>query len=182
MTKSGLTKQRIYANWRAAPHGKLSDYIPIGKQAIEQEGEFYQHLVAWTFKNSQVRDAKIALPVLGLAYESDLELLDNSIAHLALLGPREMRKAFDFVREMRPKGKMSQMDRMIRAYLRQKEGEKGWDHLAIQHRKVLKALYALFSHRSGQPPRRGCDLRPVEGEHQRLDGRDQAGVAKGIDL
>ena len=141
--EQGLTKQRIFSELSKSSHGKLAEYVPIGKKAVEQEGEFFQHLIAWNAKHGQIRDSQIALPVLGLAFETDFELLDNSIAHLALLGPREMRKAFDFVREMRPKGKMSQMDRMIRAYLRQKEGEKGWDHLAIQHRKVLKALYAL---------------------------------------
>ena len=126
-----------------SPHGKLAEYVPIGKQAVEQEGEFFQHLIAWNFSNGQIRDSKVALPVLGLAYEKDQELLDNSLAHLAKLNPRELLKAFMFMRELRPAGKMSLMDRLVRDYLHQKETDRGWDGLAVQHMKVLRSLYAL---------------------------------------
>lgn len=143
MAEQGLTKQRIFAELSKSPHGKLSEYVGVGMQAVKTEPEFYQKLIAWNFKNGQIRDSKVALPVLGLAYESDLELLDNSVAHLAMLGPRELDKAFAFVREIRPKGRMNQMDRVIAAYLHDKERNRAWDHIAIQHRAVLKQLYAL---------------------------------------
>jgi len=143
MGEQGLTKQRIFAELSKSSHGKLAEYVPVGKQAVEQEGEYFQHLIAWNFRHGQIRDSKVALPVVGLAYENNVDLLDNSVAHLAKLGPRELRKAFDFIREIRPKGKMNKMDRVIAAYLNQKEAERGWDHIAIQHRAVLKALYAL---------------------------------------
>jgi hypothetical protein len=141
--EQGLTPQRIFAELSKSSHGKLSEYVAVGTQAVKEQGEFFQHLIAWNHKHGQIRDSKVALPVLGLAYEADLELLDNSVAHLAMLGPRELRKAFDFVREIRPKGKMTKMDRVIAAYLYQKEKDRNWDHMAIQHRGVLKALYAL---------------------------------------
>lgn len=141
--EQGLTKQRIFAELSKSPHGKLAEYVGIGKQAVAQEGEFFQHLIAWNLRHGQVRDSKVALPVIGLAYEGDKELLDNSVAHLAKLSPRELKKAFDFVREIRPKGKMNRMDRVIALYLNQKESERGWDHIAVQHRAVLKGLYAL---------------------------------------
>ena len=32
---------------------------------------------------------------------------------------------------------------MVGDYLHAKERDRGWDHLAIQHRKVLRELYAL---------------------------------------
>ena len=141
--EGGITKQKIFSALSRSTHGKLSEYVEEGREAIKAEPLFFQHLVAWNAKHGQVRDSKVALPVLGLAYEPDLELLDNSVAHIAALGPRELRKAFDFVREIRPLGKMTKMDRVIRAYLRQKEVDRNWDHIAIQHRAVLKALYAL---------------------------------------
>jgi hypothetical protein len=141
--EKGLTKQRIFAELAKSSHGKLLEYVAIGQQAVATEGAFFQHLIAWNFKHGQIRDSKVALPVIGLAYENDLELLDNSVAHLAMLGPRELSKAFEFIREIRPKGKMSRLDRVIKAYLRQKESERHWDHIAIQHRGVLKALYAM---------------------------------------
>jgi len=143
MGEQGITKQRIFAELSKSSHGKLSEYVEIAKQAIATEGDFFQHLIAWNHIHGQVRDSKVALPVLGLAFESNLDLLDNSVAHLAKLGPRELKRAFEFVREIRPQGKMSRMDRVICAYLRQKEESRNWDHIAIQHRAVLKALYAL---------------------------------------
>ena len=139
----GFTKQKIFAELSKSPHGKLAEYVPVGKQAVAQEGEFFQHLIAWNFSNGQIRDSKVALPVLGVAYEKDQELLDNSLAHLAKLNPRELLKAFMFMRELRPAGKMSLMDRLVRDYLHQKETDRGWDGLAVQHMKVLRSLYAL---------------------------------------
>ena len=50
----------------------------MGKQAVQQEGEFAAHLIAWDRKNGQIRDSKVALPVIGLAFEHDVELLDNA--------------------------------------------------------------------------------------------------------
>jgi hypothetical protein len=142
MTEQGLTKQKIYSEICRSPHGSLKEYLPIGKEAIQTEPEFYQHLVAWSFKNSQIRDSKVALPVLGLAYEKDAELLDNSLAHLAMLNPRELLKGFMFMRELRPAGRMMTMDRLVRDYLHDLESEKGWDHVAIQHSSVLRSLYS----------------------------------------
>lgn len=143
MAEQGLTKQRIFAELSRSPHGNLKEYVPTGKEAIAQEGEFFQHLIAWNTRNGQIRDSKVALPILGLAYERDQELLDNSLAHLAKLNPRELFKAFMFLRELRPAGKMLLMDRLIRDYLHQKEADRGWDHLAVQHSGVLRSLYAF---------------------------------------
>jgi hypothetical protein len=167
MEKQGLTRSKVFSELSKSPHGKLGEYVEVGKQAIAQDGEFFQHLIAWNARHGQIRDSKVALPVLGLAFESDLELLDNSVAHMAALGPRELRRAFDFVREIRPKGKMSQMDRVIRAYLRQKEESRNWDHIAIQHRSVLKALYALS--RTGPGNRRVAAV--ISGQwKEKIDG------------
>ena len=141
--EQGLTKQRIVAELSKSPHGSLKEYVPIGQQAVKQEGEFAAHLIAWNHKVGQIRDSKVALPVIGLAYENDAELLDNAFAHLALLGPRELLRAFYFARELRPSGKMVKLRQLIGDYLHEKEQDKGWDHIAIQHRKTLKELYSL---------------------------------------
>ena len=143
MAEQGLTKQRIVAELSKSPHGALKEYIPIGKQAVQQEGEFAAHLIAWNFKVGQIRDSKVALPVIGLAFEHDAELLDNALAHLALLGPRELLRAYHFAREIRPAGKMLPFRRLIGDYLHEKERDKGWDHIAVQHRNTLKELYSL---------------------------------------
>ena len=46
MGEQGLTKQRIFAELSKSPHGKLSEYVEIGKQAVATEGEFFKHLIA----------------------------------------------------------------------------------------------------------------------------------------
>ena len=143
MAETGLTRQRILSELSKSPHGSLKEYLPIGKQAVQQEGEFYQHMLAWDRTHGQIRDSKVALPVIGLAYENDAELVDNSLAHIALLGPRELARAYRFGLEIRLPGKMRQLRRLVESYLHEKEQEKGWDHLAIQHRGTLKELYSL---------------------------------------
>jgi hypothetical protein len=143
MENTALTKQRILSDLSKSPHGKLSEYLPIGKQAIAKEPEFAAHLLAWDRTHGQIRDSKVALPVVTLAFEKEPEFLDNAFAHLALLGPRELLRAYMFAREVRPVGQMLPFRRLIGNYLAEKEADKGWDHLAIQHRKTLKELYAL---------------------------------------
>lgn len=143
MTEQGLTKQRILSELSKSTHGSLKDYLPLGTQAVRQEGEFFQHLIAWNFKHGQVRDSKVALPVIGLAGEKDAELVDNSLAHIAMLGPRELLKAYRFALEVRLPGSMLRIRNLVKAYLQEKEEDRGWDHIAIQHRNVLKELYSL---------------------------------------
>jgi hypothetical protein len=142
MENKELTKQQIVSMLSKSPHGKLGEYEPVAKQAVEMDGEFYQHLIAWDRLKGQILDSKAALPVLGLKYEKDKELLDNSFAHLALLNPRELLKAYEFARVVRPTGQIQNLDKMVQTYLHEKEQERGWDHLAVQHGRVLKSLYA----------------------------------------
>jgi len=143
MAEQGVTRQRIVAELSKSSHGALKEYLDIGLKAVLQEGEFFQHLIAWDRTHGQVRDSKVALPVIGLAYEKDAELADNSLAHIALLGPRELARAYRFALELRLPGKMRQLRRLVEGYLHQKEQDRGWDHLAVQHRSTLKELYAL---------------------------------------
>lgn len=167
MAEQGITKQKIIAELSKSPHGKLAEYVPVGKQAIEKEPEFTAHLIAWDRKHGQIRDSKVALPVVGLAFEKDAELLDNAYAHLALLGPRELLRAYHFARELRPAGRMLPFRRLISDYLHEKERDRGWDHIAIQHRKTLRELYA-FAH--VRPETRPDRVRAV------LFGKDEKGV------
>jgi hypothetical protein len=54
-------------------------------------------------------------------------------------------RAYRFALDIRLPGKMRQLRRLVETYLHQKEEDKYWDHLAIQHRNTLKELYALTS-------------------------------------
>jgi hypothetical protein len=143
MNETGVTRQTLIANLSRSSHGALKEYIPLAKVGFQQEPEFTSKLTAWDRTHGQIRDSKVALPVIGLAVLTDEELVDNALAHIALLGPRELARAYRFGLEIRLPGKMRQLRRLVESYLHEKEQDKGWDHLAIQHRGTLKELYSL---------------------------------------
>jgi hypothetical protein len=143
--ETGLSRNRVISELSKSPHGTLSDYIPIGKKAVESDPQFFAHLTAWNAQKGQVRDAKVALPVINLMVGGlDEEFTDNALAHLAMLGPRELLRAFRFAKEAKLQGNMMKLRRLMASYLREKEQDRGWDHLAVQHRKTLKEMYGLL--------------------------------------
>lgn len=105
MPESGLDRKRIIAELTKSAHGKLDEYLAVGRQAALEDPDFFAHLVAWNHVKGQVRDARIALPVIALsALAADQRSaewdwsysplrpvwLDNALAHLADLRPREL--------------------------------------------------------------------------------------------
>src|SRR5277367_3985975 len=118
--ETGLTRQRIFAELSKSPHGDLAEYVPIGKQAIAQESEFVAHLISWDRTHGQIRDSKVALPVVSLAFEREAEFIDNAYAHLAKLGPRELLRAWAFARKLRPTGQMQKFRLFVGSYLHEK--------------------------------------------------------------
>lgn len=144
MENRGVTKNQLLSQLSKSPHGKLTEYLPIVQGAVKAEAEFLAHLIAWDRIHGQIRDAKVALPVASLSVPGmPEELAENSLAHIALLGPRELDRAYRFALEVRLPGSMQKLRRVVAQYLREKEAGRGWDRLAVQHRKTLKALYAL---------------------------------------
>ena len=142
--ETGLTKNRILSELSKSPHGKLQEYVAIGQEAAKQEPEFFAHLIAWDRIKGDVRDAKVALPVVALSVDQADVFVENSLAHIALLGPREFLKAYRFALELRPAGKMRKVRKIAECFLREIENDRrGFDRTALQHRKVLKELYAL---------------------------------------
>lgn len=53
-----------------SPHRDLSEYIPIADKAMKSDPLFFHHFLAWNHIKGQIRDAKVALPVLGLTAKS----------------------------------------------------------------------------------------------------------------
>ena len=144
MESTSLTKNRIIAELTRSPHGSLKEYLPIGQQAATQEPEFFAHLIAWDASRGQVRDAKVALPVVSLTCASfPEELADNSYAHIAKLNPRELLKAYRFGLETKLPTRMRRLRALVSMYLSQLESTGHWERVALQHRRVMKELYAL---------------------------------------
>lgn len=63
----GITRNTILNQLQQSYHGKLEQYRPIIGGACSSDPEFLAHLVAWDFTHGQIKDAKIALPVITLA-------------------------------------------------------------------------------------------------------------------
>ena len=144
--ETGLTKNKILSELSRSPHGKLVEYKDVTLQAAKTEPEFLAHLIAWNEIKGQIRDSKIAIPILSLMHPMDEEFVENSLAHIAKLGPRQLLQGFNFVAEInqdRHSGLTRKMQKLISAWLQEKEAEANWDRLAIQHRGTLKTLYSL---------------------------------------
>lgn len=162
--ESGLTKNRIFAELAKSPHGKLEEYVPVGRQAAEQEPEFLAHLIAWNREKGQIRDSKVALPIVSLSSPKfvDDELVENSLAHLALLRPREFVRAVSFSKTVKIVGHGRQLRRLAEQTLRRIEST-DLDRVALQHRESLKRLYAF--------PYTGGSLKPSEAANVLLHKR-----------
>lgn len=166
----GLTKNAILTELTKSPHGKLSEYVNVGRQAAADEGEFFGHLIAWNQIKGQIRDSKVALPVIALTTAGfPAALRENALAHLALLDPRNLVRAIRFSREIREPGRSAKnaLSRMVKRYLDARIASRAWfDKNAVQHRRSLKELYAL------------THLKPSENANVILFGRGTDKVTK----
>lgn len=101
MTEKALDKKLVISTLSKSPHGKLEEFLPLGRKAASEEPEFFGHLLAWNHVKGEVRDSKVALPVIMLAalqrptnvMELHPEYVENALAHLADLNPRMLGKA-----------------------------------------------------------------------------------------
>jgi hypothetical protein len=170
MTEAALDKKRIISELTKSAHGKLDEYLTIGRQAAIEDPDFFAHLVAWNHVKGQIRDAKIALPVIALAAqigsasrEQHPEYIDNALAHLADLRPRELaRVLLTTSRTEKPAKKGEKgvtvevppfaltahapkrvLRRLVTRYLRDLEADRRqFEYVAVQHGYLLHQLYA----------------------------------------
>jgi hypothetical protein len=142
----GITRNEIVGKLNLSLHGDLAAYQNVIGAACRQDPEFLAHLIAFDFTNGQIKDTKIALPVITLATrEFPDELVENSLAHLAMQSPREILRALRFSATLNlARRRDTAIKRMIHSYLDAKAAEPGkWNRLAARHRRSLKSLYAL---------------------------------------
>lgn len=146
-----LSKTDVISTLTKSPHGKLEEYLPVGLETGRQQPEFLAHLVAWNQRKGQIRDAKVALPLISLATTKDPDFQDNALAHLAAQGPREFLRGIEFSYTQVPAGSAPArvprraLRRLIERYLRDREAVRQfWDATAVNHRQTLKTLYSRF--------------------------------------
>lgn len=146
MERVDLSRPNVINSLLNIGHGDLSIYKSTGIDMINLDPNFFAHLISYNNKVGKVRDSKAALPVIGLRSGDD-EYFENAAAHLCLLDPRNLVKAIRFHKSMPPtnNGAGKYFKEAIRLYLKKREGNIKWfDKTAIQHRRSLKELYALF--------------------------------------
>lgn len=141
--QGGLTKAQVISELTKSPHGDLSEYLKVGVQAVKEDPEFFAHLIAWNHAKGQIRDAKVALPVVAIRNGGDAELVENALAHVADLRPREFSRALQFARQIGCNQR--QMKRLVERYLRDLEADFGdWERTALLHRDTITTLYGKY--------------------------------------
>ena len=147
MGEQGLTRQRVFSELVRSPHGKLDEYLPTGRQAAVEDPDFFAHLVAWNAKRGQIRDGRVALPLIALdalVPNGDAELKSNALAHLVLLPPRDLLRGLRFAKEQKLNGRRQALPKLVRMYLQSLEQNPArWRRVAVQHRRTLHELYSL---------------------------------------
>jgi len=141
MAEKELTKAQAIGELTKSPHGELTDYLPVGPVTHQQDPEFYAHLIAWNQLNGEIRDAKVALPVFAL--RGPEPFVENALAHLAMLDPRNFVRALDFARDVKAPSRL--LRRLVERYLRDREQNwLAWEGTALQHRGSFRTLYARY--------------------------------------
>lgn len=149
---SNINRQTLINELVKSHHGALEEYVPIVLQAAKYDPEFLAHLIVWNLAKGEIRDSKIALPIIHLRTISreDSEFAESAVASLLTLDPRSLVKAYKFNKELVNKkmtisgGHRKFLEVGFRKYLEVREANRGWwDKTVIQHKKSMKSLYAV---------------------------------------
>lgn len=152
MDEALFERNQVVANLMKIGHGDLSLYVDQGLKAARAEPEFFAHIVAYNALKSEVRDSKVALPVIALRGLTKLEsdLAENAIAHLMQLGPRELARSYEFSKTLTqrglviPGGYRKLYQASIQRYLKTRETHRSqWDKAVLSNRNAMVELYAI---------------------------------------
>ena len=133
-------------------HGSLQNYVAPAVAAANASPDFLARLITWNLAKGEIRDTKVALPVISLRTfgKDDSDLAENAIANLLSLDPRSVVKAYHFNKELSATGSnitgghRRLLEKGLKMYVEHRESSIGkWDRVAVQHRASLKELYAI---------------------------------------
>lgn len=127
-------------------HKDLDKYIPVATAAAKVDPGLLAHVIAWNALKGEVRDAKLALPIVHLSQKPAPAFAENAAAHLALLDPRMLVAAARFAHKLGLKGKQRGLIyEVVERYLRAREAhQRWWDQTVLQHRRSINELYTAF--------------------------------------
>ena len=153
-TESAITPNALIAELGRIGHGELTGYIPVAQRTTRENPELMAHFLSWNALNGQVRDSKVALPVITLSVKGfdDNELIENSLAHMATLPLRDFLRALRFSKQagVGAAGRMKTVKRLVTRYVRTLEADPNkWKRVALQHRDSMREVYSLFHIKAG---------------------------------
>lgn len=148
MEQEKFNKLKLITSLTKIGHGDLNEFFKIGLPTVQADPYLFAHFLAWNHKNGKIFDSKVAFPVIAL--RGDPQFAENAICHLVSLGPRELNRAYLFSKELTKKGNYIKGNKRkifqwaIQKYLDIRQSDKKWfDKCVMQHRKAMKALYAV---------------------------------------
>jgi hypothetical protein len=161
LNEANRDRQKLLSSLVKITHRDLTKYVDEVLPAAKSDALLYNHLIAWNEKNGRIKESKIALPVIALRTDAmlDSKYVENVIAHIGSLSPRELLKAYRFSTELSKDGltvrhvggKRKMFHKAIQAYLRQREADFDWWTAAvIRSRKAMMELYRI-SHLAPAP-------------------------------
>ena len=146
--EKALARNELVRALSHSTHGTLGSFVdlaePYIRSAQANDEEFLARLIAWNERKGQIRDSKLALPVVHWTLTGNGAFQENAQAHLALRSPRELEAAWRFARTFDTPLGVRQLNSLVKKYLRYRESRpKMWDRAALQHRDSMRGLYAL---------------------------------------
>ncbi len=183
MTETALYDRRsTIATLAKIGHGDLALYERDCLVAAMVDPEMFAHLTAWNQIHGKVRDSKVAYPILALRGTPRVDhnaFAENAVAHLMLLGPRELVRAYHFNKKLSgeakriPGGRRRLLERALKQYLVVRENKpRWWDQAVVSHRAAMRELYAI-THRQPNDRAQGIlfgekpsDIRVKAGPHK----------------
>lgn len=150
--EKSLSPQQLIGGLVKSVHKSLDLYKVDALQVVKQDPNLFAHLIAWNNLNGEIRDTKVAFPVLSLRGVSGDEraFFENAVAHLLLLDPRNLVRAVYFHRDLNKfkaveDGAAALLRSGVYQYLRAREkSNPWWDRTVLQHKTSMKTLYALY--------------------------------------
>jgi len=148
-----LTTQQIIGNLIKVVHKSKDLYVDDALKVVKQNPDLFAHLIAWNHINGEIRDTKVAFPVLSLRGSAGDQkcYFENAVAHLLLFDPRNLVKALSFHRDLNDKGitvsegSGTLLKKGVKDYLKVREENPGWwNKAAVQHRVSMKTLYSQY--------------------------------------
>ena len=107
MAEQAFIPNRVISQLLQSHHGNFNPYINPVMEMGNTNPEFVSKLITWNTKKGEIRDTKVALPIISLRTfaKDDKEFAENAVANLLMMDPRSIVKAYEFNKQLTKDGK-----------------------------------------------------------------------------